>query len=293
MPKAASKPRRRRRAAAKKTAPRKVRRAPRKAARKPRVVRKIVQTTTNTQFRYSKKNPVSSVKMLAVGMVATGLGFGGAEIIDRLIVTRANQTDKNGALVLAKDQVITGFGALILRSNVPDGYRFGAAAGGTAVLGFGTYLIHRYTRSDIGVAILGGLTFGFGLKLASLGVAYVLPKILPVKNSTENTWQNQLFPENYFDQPTASASNAMQGGTFGGPRRFASGAVSRQDFGPTAGSAGCSCSRCAQAQGQVSGSPKAGEGQPDNRQALNTEAEQAPTAGVAQRMYIVPRKRTR
>jgi hypothetical protein len=214
--------------------------------------------------------------------------------LDRLIVTRANQKDAAGNVV-NKDKVITGFGALVIRHKIPDGYRFAAAGGGTLVLGAATYAVHRYTRSDIGTAILGGLAFGFGLKLASLGVAFVLPKILPVKDSTADTWQNQLFPEHYFDQDTAKTTQAMQGGTFGGPRRFAGGAVSRQDFGPTAGSTGCGCSRCSEERERLSGGcPKApgpqGQGQPERRQpAVDTETEEvSPTHPVGETVNVMP-----
>jgi hypothetical protein len=265
-----SAPRRKPAKARKTSAPR--RKATRRAA--PRTTRVVRTSTTTTSFR----NPMGNgmiIKHLAVGMLGTAAGFGGAELIDRLIVTRAAQ-DKEG-----KATRITGYGAILVRSNVPDMYRFGAAAGGTLVLGAATWALGKYTKSHMSTALVGGLAFGFGLKFVSLGVQKLLPYIIPVKSISEDTWQNQLFAENFFKE-TEITANQMQGATFGGTRRFGQGSVGRSDFGPTAGQTGCGCGSNEAAQPAPCGCPKGRAPQADRMQppAVDTQIEQ-PSGGYA------------
>ena len=252
----------------------------RKSKRHPsRVLRREVTSHVTTQYRYAKSNPVGGTGKMVIGMASAAVGFGAAELLDRLVVTRADQKDKDGNVVKvgSKDNKLYGMAAIIARENHPNMYRFGAIGGGTLVLGAATFAVNRYTKSAIGVAILGGLTFGFGLKLASLGVRWLLPKIIEVKplseGPVEESWKTQLFPENGF----AVDHDKLPAGVIAGvPRRFTAGAVFRQSF-PAAGDVGCGCRACSEERARMAGGcPKARTPQAEQPEqpAVNVEIEQ-------------------
>lgn len=214
-PKAATAPKRRRRrtaatttkrraAARRRAAPRTSRATSSTTRRVRRVGNKLrtdIHTTRTTTIPRGKRNPVNDATHMTVGIVAIAVGFGSAEILDRLVVSHypkdkdgnpIKTTDKDGKVVDMTRFV--GPTALLMRHSVPNWKRFAASGGGAIVLGTSAFLLRKH--SAWGTTILGGLAIGFTFKLAALGLGYVLPKMLPVKSATEDTWVNEIFPEN-------------------------------------------------------------------------------------------------
>ena len=231
-----------------------------------------IRTVTTRDVMVGRRNPVNDAKHMTVGIVAIAAGFGTAELLDRLTVSMVNVPRNADGTSQIKDKDgkdvnrLTGFAALVMRHTVPTWQRFAVSGGGALLLGGSAYMLRR--KSAWGTTILGGLAIGFGFKLAGLGMGYLLPKMLPVTNQTEDTWVNEIFPENAssFDLGNKTTnqkaildvtSSGLASGT--PPWRRNISTATRQSFGPVAsGQLGktCSCG-CGHEQGSPCSCPKA------------------------------------
>lgn len=239
------------------------------------------ETTRDVMASRSRKNPINDAKHMTVGIVAIAFGFGTAEVLDRLTVAMVNAPkDKDGKPIKTtgadgKEVEITrltGFSALVMRHTVPTWHRFAVSGGGALVLGTGAFLLRK--KSAWATTILGGLAVGFAFKVAGLGVSYLLPKVLPVEKSDEDTWVNEVFPENYkaFDLSTSNTASATLlaaaengRGSLGGTPAWRrnripeTSSASARDFGPSAsgqaGKTACACG-CGHEQGTPCRCPK-------------------------------------
>ena len=294
-PKVATAPKRRRRrrtsaAATKRRTVARRRTAPRTSRATSSTTRKVrrvgnklrtdIHTTRTTSIPRGKRNPVNDASHMTVGIIAIAAGFGTAEILDRFTVTYAPK-DKDGKPLKntdGKDMTrFVGPTALLMRHSTPDWKRFAVSGGGAAVLGGSAFLLRKH--SAWGTTILGGLAIGFGFKLAALGLGYVLPKVLPVKSATEDSWVNEIFPENNpaFDlgqssqAPLLAAANritpgavpavdgagkpgdGLTSGARGAPPWRRQGSASAASFGPVAGAGNMGRAPCNTCGGEAGG----------------------------------------
>lgn len=133
----------------------------------------------------------SGRSLVAFGWAAGGIGIGlaVADFVDRYVATRKPADTKGGAKGL---NPWYGRDAAAAMARRPDGARLAVQAlGGVGALG----LAYATRRNRVLPWLLGGVALGFGSNLAMKVITWwIMPKVLSVKDPTEATLANRLYP---------------------------------------------------------------------------------------------------
>lgn len=135
-------------------------------------------------------NPFATRDVMSYGTAVAGLALGAlvADVVDRIVATR-KPSDKEGAKAV---RPWYGRDAAAAQRMRPDAWRLGAQAAGAVV----SLALAFWGRNIKFVPwLLGGTALGFGVNLLTkIADWYLMPAIFKVKDPTEVSLANRLYP---------------------------------------------------------------------------------------------------